>query len=115
MVPRGSGSPANQPSDCLARGRTSALYSVYLRDYWPAQGHFAYYRRLSNPGDCNGSRYIRFAARNRCFLVHRRYRLVTGHSYIVYGPLSNGATQVLYEGTPDTPHRGRWWEIVEKY
>ncbi len=40
---------------------------------------------------------------------------VTGHSYIVYGPLANGATQVLYEGTPDTPHQGRWWEIVQKY
>ncbi|MFC3587802.1 acetate--CoA ligase [Streptantibioticus rubrisoli] len=40
---------------------------------------------------------------------------VTGHSYIVYGPLSNGATQVLYEGTPDTPHQGRWWEIIQKY
>ncbi|HEV6952052.1 MAG TPA: acetate--CoA ligase [Promicromonospora sp.] len=40
---------------------------------------------------------------------------VTGHSYVVYGPLVNGATQVLYEGTPDTPHRGRWWELVEKY
>jgi acetyl-CoA synthetase len=40
---------------------------------------------------------------------------VTGHSYIVYGPLSNGATQVMYEGTPDTPHRGRFWEIVDKY
>ncbi|WP_019547845.1 acetate--CoA ligase [Streptomyces sulphureus] len=40
---------------------------------------------------------------------------VTGHSYIVYGPLANGATEVLYEGTPDTPHKGRWWEIVEKY
>jgi len=40
---------------------------------------------------------------------------VTGHSYIVYGPLSNGATQVLYEGTPDTPHRGRFWELVQKY
>ncbi|NUT04474.1 MAG: acetate--CoA ligase [Hamadaea sp.] len=40
---------------------------------------------------------------------------VTGHSYIVYGPLANGATQVMYEGTPDTPHRGRFWEIVEKY
>ena len=40
---------------------------------------------------------------------------VTGHSYIVYGPLANGATQVLYEGTPDTPHKGRWWEIIEKY
>ena len=40
---------------------------------------------------------------------------VTGHTYVVYGPLANGATSVLYEGTPDTPHRGRWWEIVEKY
>jgi acetyl-CoA synthetase len=40
---------------------------------------------------------------------------VTGHSYIVYGPLANGATQVLFEGTPDSPHQGRWWEIVEKY
>lgn len=37
---------------------------------------------------------------------------VTGHSYIVYGPTANGATQVLYEGTPDTPHKGRWWEII---
>ena len=40
---------------------------------------------------------------------------VTGHSYIVYGPLSNGATQVMYEGTPDTPHRGRFWDIIDKY
>jgi acetyl-CoA synthetase len=40
---------------------------------------------------------------------------VTGHSYIVYGPLSNRATSVMYEGTPDTPHQGRWWELVQKY
>ena len=40
---------------------------------------------------------------------------VTGHSYVTYGPLVNGATQVLYEGTPDSPHKGRWWEIVQKY
>jgi acetyl-CoA synthetase len=40
---------------------------------------------------------------------------VTGHSYIVYGPLSNATTSVMYEGTPDTPHKGRWWEIIEKY
>ncbi|WP_336921421.1 acetate--CoA ligase [Aquipuribacter sp. SD81] len=40
---------------------------------------------------------------------------VTGHSYVVYGPLANGATQVMYEGTPDTPHKGRWWEICAKY
>ncbi|MGO1316854.1 MAG: acetate--CoA ligase [Cellulomonadaceae bacterium] len=40
---------------------------------------------------------------------------VTGHSYVVYGPLVNGATQVIYEGTPDSPHKARWWEIVAKY
>ncbi len=40
---------------------------------------------------------------------------ITGHSYVVYGPLANGATQVLYEGTPDSPGPGRWWEIVERY
>ena len=40
---------------------------------------------------------------------------VTGHSYIVYGPLVNGATSVMYEGTPDTPHKGRWWEIIQDY
>jgi acetyl-CoA synthetase len=40
---------------------------------------------------------------------------ITGHSYVVYGPLANGATQVLYEGTPDSPAPGRWWDIVEKY
>ena len=40
---------------------------------------------------------------------------VTGHSYIVYGPLANGATGVIYEGTPDYPARDRFWEIVERY
>jgi acetyl-CoA synthetase len=40
---------------------------------------------------------------------------VTGHSYIVYGPLCNGTTGVIYEGTPDFPDRDRWWEIVERY
>ena len=40
---------------------------------------------------------------------------ITGHSYMVYGPLINGATQVIYEGTPDTPHKGRMFEIIEKY
>ncbi|MGZ6883649.1 MAG: acetate--CoA ligase [Nocardioidaceae bacterium] len=40
---------------------------------------------------------------------------VTGHSYMVYGPLANGVTQVMYEGTPDSPHKGRWWEIIAQY
>jgi acetyl-CoA synthetase len=40
---------------------------------------------------------------------------VTGHSYIVYGPLANGTTSVMYEGTPDSPHKGRWWEIIQQH
>jgi len=40
---------------------------------------------------------------------------ITGHSYVVYGPLINCATQVMYEGTPDTPHKGRLFEIIAKY
>ncbi|MGO2658611.1 acetate--CoA ligase [Mycetocola reblochoni] len=40
---------------------------------------------------------------------------ITGHSYVVYGPLANGATQVIYEGTPESPAPGRWWDIIEKY
>jgi acetyl-CoA synthetase len=40
---------------------------------------------------------------------------ITGHSYIVYGPLANGVTSVMWEGAPDHPHQGIWWEIVERY
>ncbi len=40
---------------------------------------------------------------------------ITGHSYIVYGPLSNGATSVMWEGAPDYPHQGIWWELIERY
>jgi len=40
---------------------------------------------------------------------------ITGHTYVVYGPLTNGVSQVIYEGTPDTPDWGRWWQIIEKY
>jgi acetyl-CoA synthetase len=40
---------------------------------------------------------------------------VTGHSYIVYGPLANGCTSILYEGAPDYPDKDRWWEIAKRY
>jgi acetyl-CoA synthetase len=40
---------------------------------------------------------------------------ITGHSYVVYGPLANGATSVLYEGAPQFPDKDRFWEIVERY
>ena len=47
--------------------------------------------------------------------MHRRRRWVTGHSYIVYGPLANGTTVVMYEGVPTIPGNDRFWAIVEKY
>jgi acyl-coenzyme A synthetase/AMP-(fatty) acid ligase len=40
---------------------------------------------------------------------------VTGHSYIVYGPLANATTSIVYEGAPDFPDKDRWWSMVEKY
>jgi acetyl-CoA synthetase len=40
---------------------------------------------------------------------------ITGHSYIVYGPLANRTTSFLYEGVPNSPHEGRWWEMIEKH
>ncbi|HCA86662.1 MAG TPA: acetate--CoA ligase [Streptomyces sp.] len=40
---------------------------------------------------------------------------ITGHSYVVYGPLANAATSVMFEGAPDYPHKGVWWELVERY
>ncbi len=39
---------------------------------------------------------------------------VTGHSYVVYGPLANGATVVMYEGAPDWPQKDRFWDIIER-
>ena len=40
---------------------------------------------------------------------------VTGHSYIIYGPLANGATTIMFEGVPNYPDSSRWWQIVDKY
>ncbi len=40
---------------------------------------------------------------------------ITGHSYIVYGPMANGVTSVMDEGAPDFPDKDAWWQVVEKY
>ncbi|MGH7460849.1 MAG: acetate--CoA ligase [Longimicrobiales bacterium] len=52
---------------------------------------------------------------NDCYWCTADVGWVTGHSYIVYGPLANGATAVMYEGAPDWPDRGRFWRLIEKY
>ena len=60
-------------------------------------------------------RYIFDVKENDVYWCTADIGWVTGHSYIVYGPLANGTTTLMYEGTPDFPDRGRFWEIVAKY
>ena len=79
-----------------------------------AQGHRAHHRRLSHRRLRDDEVGVRSQGRRR-LLVHGRHRLGHRHSYVVYGPLANGATVVMYEGAPDWPKKDRFWEIVERY
>jgi len=66
-------------------------------------------------GVCNTTHWVFDLKPNDIFWCTADVGWVTGHSYIVYGPMSNAATQVLYEGAPDSPSRDRFWRIIEKY
>ncbi|WP_226353730.1 acetate--CoA ligase [Pseudonocardia sp. ICBG601] len=80
-----------------------------------AEGHPAHLRRLPHAVRVHPQRGVRPQAGESVYWCTADIGWVTGHTYIVYGPLANGATQVIYEGTPNTPHEGRHWEIVDKY
>ncbi len=66
-------------------------------------------------GVCNTTHWVFDLKPNDIFWCTADVGWVTGHSYMVYGPMSNAATQVIYEGAPDTPARDRFWKIIEKY
>lgn len=66
-------------------------------------------------GVCNTTHWVFDLKPNDIFWCTADVGWVTGHSYIVYGPMTNAATQVLYEGAPDSPQRDRFWRIIEKY
>ncbi|HXJ96509.1 MAG TPA: acetate--CoA ligase [Terriglobia bacterium] len=66
-------------------------------------------------GTSTTHRYIFDVKENDVYWCTADIGWVTGHSYIVYGPLANGTTSLMYEGSPDYPDRGRFWEIVHKY
>ncbi len=66
-------------------------------------------------GVCNTTQWVFDLKPNDIFWCTADVGWVTGHSYIVYGPMSNAATQVIYEGAPDFPGRDRFWKIIEKY
>jgi len=66
-------------------------------------------------GASTSHRYIFDIKENDVYWCTADIGWITGHSYIVYGPLANGCTSLLYEGTPDVPDRGRFWSIIDKY
>src|SRR5262245_61717514 len=90
--------------------RGSTVYSLYLRLYGQTERRPAHVRRLSRL-------HLDYAS-IRVRLSRRRYAdvgWVTGHSYIVYGPLSNGAISMMFEGVPNFPTTSRFWEVCDKH
>jgi acetyl-CoA synthetase len=72
-------------------------------------------RRLPHPGGVHHKYVFDLHADTDVYWCTADVGWITGHSYIVYGPLANGATQVMYEGVPNYPANDRFWDIIEKY
>ena len=97
-------------------GRTTAVRPLHLGHHRETQRDRAHLRRVPHPGRLHPPRRLRSQTKDSdVYWCTADIGWITGHSYIVYGPLANGATQVIYEGTPNTPHEGRHWEIIDKY
>ena len=107
--------PARDARGRGLRRRAPALHHVHERHDGEAQGHPPHHRRLPDARLGHPSLVFDLKPETDVFWTAADIGWVTGHSYIVYGPLANGTTSVMYEGTPDTPARDRWWSIVEKY
>jgi acetyl-CoA synthetase len=111
--------------DDIARGRLhrprrrderrgSALHPLHLRLHRPAQGRGAHHRRL--PGLRLDDPRVHFDYHEGdVYWCTADVGWVTGHSYIVYGPLANGATTLMFEGVPTYPDAGRFWEVCDKH
>ena len=93
----------------------SSLSALHERDDGQAEGHQTYQRGLSHARNDDAQLVFDLKEERDIFWCTADIGWVTGHSYIVYGPLANGATGVIYEGTPDFPDKDRFWEIVERY
>ena len=96
------------------RQRTSALHSLHIGHDRKAERHSAHDRRLSVAGASDHEMGFRSQGR-RVYWCTADIGWVTGHSYVVYGPLSNGATVLMYEGAPNYPEPDRFWDIIERH
>ena len=81
--------------------RAPAVHPLHLRLDGEAQGHAAHDRRLPHPGRAPPPRYVFDLKDDDIYWCTADIGWVTGHTYVVYGPLANGATAVMYEGAPD--------------
>ena len=95
--------------------RAAAVPALHVGHHRQAQGHHAHDRRLPDPGHVHPQVRVRLHPDDDVYWCTADVGWVTGHSYIVYGPLANGATHVMYEGVPNHPGNDRFWEIIEKY
>ncbi len=98
-----------------AGGRAPALHPLHLRIDGEAEGHPAHHRRLSDRGRRDPQLVFDLKPDSDVYWCGADVGWVTGHSYIVYGPLLNGATSVMWEGGPDYPDKDIWWELIERY
>ena len=96
------------------RLRAHALPALHVGHDGQAQGHHAHHGRLSAGRELH-PRDVFDVKPDDVYWCAADIGWVTGHSYIVYGPLANATTSVMYEGAPDTPAWDRWWQIIEEY
>ena len=112
--PRCPGRPRDLSARADGRGG-SALPHVHVRHDREAEGDLHTTAGYLVGVAFDARAHLRPQAGGGRVVVRADIGWITGHSYIVYGPLTNGTTSVLYEGTPDFPDKNRWWEIVERY
>ena len=95
--------------------RGFAVPAVHLRLDRQAEGHRPHDRRLPARHATTHHYVFDLKPDKDVYWCAADVGWITGHSYIVYGPLCNAATSVMYEGTPDFPDKDRWWQIIERY
>ena len=106
------------PLDVRARAdgrRGHALHPLHVRHDRQAEGHRPHDRRLPRRHVRDDASWVFDLKEDDVYWCTADIGWVTGHSYVVYGPLANGATVLMYEGAPDWPQKDRFWAIIERY
>ena len=111
LVRRGARAGRRGVPGRAARRRAPALHPLLVGLDGEAQGHPAHDRGLPHRRRVDAQHVFDLKPEGDVYWCAADVGWITGHSYIVYGPLANGATSVMYEGAPDYPHKGIWWEL----